>query len=183
MGEAAQLCEKAITDLGESAAEAAIVFDPTGEVVVAEGVAGGKEGKARLRAILTQASIASEEEFTALKESIATQGTQKRADLKALAEGEIAALRANAKTSAQSRKEEIAKEKKALLGLKVRQLLTALDGGEMELLKLRNFGQKSLNEVREKLVERGFDVPASSIPADAIFDEDENDEDDEGSSR
>ena len=63
--------------------------------------------------------------------------------------------------------------------LKVRQLLTALDGGEMELLKLRNFGQKSLNEVREKLVERGFDVPESTIPADAIFDEDESDEDDE----
>ena len=60
--------------------------------------------------------------------------------------------------------------------LKVRQLLTALDGGEMELLKLRNFGQKSLNEVREKLVERGFDVPVSTIPADAIFDEDESDD-------
>jgi len=60
--------------------------------------------------------------------------------------------------------------------LKVRQLLTALDGGEMELLKLRNFGQKSLNEVREKLVERGFDVPESTIPADAIFDEDESDD-------
>ena len=60
--------------------------------------------------------------------------------------------------------------------LKVRQLLTALDGGEMELLKLRNFGQKSLNEVRGKLVERGFDVPESTIPADAIFDEDESDD-------
>ena len=141
MGEAAQLCEKAITDLGESAAEAAIVFDPTGEVVVAEGVAGGKEGKARLRAILTQASIASEEEFTALKESIATQGTQKRADLKALAEGEIAALRANAKTSAQSRKEEIAKEKKALLGLKVRQLLPEI-GREDELDSFRTLDAK-----------------------------------------
>ncbi len=63
--------------------------------------------------------------------------------------------------------------------LKVRQLLTALDGGEMELLKLRNFGQKSLNEVREKLVERGFDVPESTIPADAIFDEDESANDEE----
>jgi len=63
--------------------------------------------------------------------------------------------------------------------LKVRQLLTALDGGEMELLKLRNFGQKSLNEVREKLVERGFDVRESTIPADAIFDEDESDDDEE----
>ena len=63
--------------------------------------------------------------------------------------------------------------------LKVRQLLTALDGGEMELLKLRNFGQKSLNEVREKLVERGFDVPESTIPADAIFDEDESDDEEE----
>ncbi|MFM9128631.1 MAG: DNA-directed RNA polymerase subunit alpha, partial [Candidatus Limnocylindrus sp.] len=63
--------------------------------------------------------------------------------------------------------------------LKVRQLLTALDGGEMGLLKLRNFGQKSLNEVREKLIERGFDVPESSNPADAIIDEDESDDEEE----
>ena len=51
--------------------------------------------------------------------------------------------------------------------LKVRQLLTALDGGEMELLKLRNFGQKSLNEVREKLVERGFD--GNDVDAVTVF--------------
>jgi DNA-directed RNA polymerase alpha subunit len=44
-------------------------------------------------------------------------------------------------------------------------------------LKLRNFGQKSLTEVREKLVERGFDVPESTLPLDAAFD-DEEDEDD-----
>jgi DNA-directed RNA polymerase subunit alpha len=61
--------------------------------------------------------------------------------------------------------------------VKVGQLLSALDGGEAELLKLRNFGQKSLTEVREKLVERGFDVPESTLPLDAAFDE-EDDEDD-----
>ena len=48
---------------------------------------------------------------------------------------------------------------------------------EAELLKLRNFGQKSLTEVREKLVERGFDVPESTLALDASFD-DEGDEDD-----
>ena len=63
--------------------------------------------------------------------------------------------------------------------LKVGQLLTMLHKDEMELLKLRNFGQKSLTEVRAKLVERGFDVPESSIPADAAFDEDEEGDDDE----
>jgi DNA-directed RNA polymerase subunit alpha len=57
--------------------------------------------------------------------------------------------------------------------VKVGQLLTALDGGEAELLKLRNFGQKSLTEVREKLVERGFDVPESTLPLDAFDDEDD----------
>jgi DNA-directed RNA polymerase subunit alpha len=61
--------------------------------------------------------------------------------------------------------------------VKVGQLLSALDGGEAELLKLRNFGQKSLTEVREKLVERGFDVPESTLPLDAAFD-DEDAEDD-----
>ena len=61
--------------------------------------------------------------------------------------------------------------------VKVGQLLSALDGGEAELLKLRNFGQKSLTEVREKLVERGFDVPESTLSLDAAFD-DEDAEDD-----
>ena len=63
--------------------------------------------------------------------------------------------------------------------VKVGQLLTALDGGEAELLKLRNFGQKSLTEVREKLVERGFDVPESTLPLDA-FDDEDDEGDDEG---
>ena len=61
--------------------------------------------------------------------------------------------------------------------VKVGQLLTRLDGGEAELLKLRNFGQKSLMEVREKLVERGFDVPESTLPLDGSFDDDEDDDD------
>ena len=63
--------------------------------------------------------------------------------------------------------------------VKVGQLLTALDGGEAELLKLRNFGQKSLTEVREKLVERGFDVPESTLPLDAFDDEEGEDGDDD----
>jgi DNA-directed RNA polymerase subunit alpha len=33
---------------------------------------------------------------------------------------------------------------------------------EDELLSLRNFGKKSLDEIKEKLVERGF-VPAEEI--------------------
>ncbi len=60
--------------------------------------------------------------------------------------------------------------------LKVGQLLLMMHKDEIELLKLRNFGQKSLTEVRAKLVERGFDVPESTISPDAIF-EDEDDED------
>ena len=141
MGEAAQVTEKAINDLGEAAADGAIIFEPTAEIIVADRAVGGKEAKARLRAVLTQASLDAEEEFTALKESIAKEGEQKRADLKALAEGEIAGLRANAKTSAQSRKEEIAKEKKALLGLKPYQLLPEI-GRDDELDSFRTLDAK-----------------------------------------
>jgi len=145
MGEAAQVTEKAINDLGESAADGAIIFEPTGEVIVADRALGGKDGKARLRAVLTQASLDAEEAFTNQKEQINKEGEQKRADLKALAEGEIARLRANAKTSAQSRKEEIAKEKKALLLLKPYQLLPEI-GREDELDSFRaldaNFGSE-----------------------------------------
>jgi len=141
LGEAAQATERAITELGEGKAEGAIIFEPTGEVVVADAAIGGKDGKARLRAILTQASLDAEEEFKALKESIEKESVQKRADLKALAEGEIAHLRANAKTSAQSRKEEIAKEKKALLGLKPYQLLPEI-GREDELDSFRTLDAK-----------------------------------------
>ncbi len=100
MGEAAQVTEKAINDLGEAAADGAIIFEPTAEVIVADRALGGKEAKARLRAVLTQASLDAEEAFTNQKEQINKEGEQKRADLKALAEGEIAGLRANAKTSA-----------------------------------------------------------------------------------
>ena len=141
MGEAAQVSERAINDLGEEKADGAIVFETTAEIIVADGALGGKEAKARLRAVLTQASIDDEQNFTALKESIAKEGEQKKADLKALAEGEVGALRANAKTSAQSRKEEIAKEKKALLGLKAFQLLPEI-GREDELDSFRTLDAK-----------------------------------------
>jgi len=141
MGEAAQVTERAINDLGEGKADGAIVFETTAEIIVADGALGGKEGKARLRAVLTQASIDDEQNFTALKESIAKEGEQKKADLKALAEGEVGALRANAKTSAQSRKEEIAKEKKALLSLKAFQLLPEI-GREDELDSFRTLDAK-----------------------------------------
>jgi DNA-directed RNA polymerase subunit beta' len=141
MGEAAQVTERAINDLGEEKADGAIVFETTAEIIVADGALGGKEAKARLRAVLTQASIDDEQNFTALKESIAKEGEQKKADLKALAEGEVGALRANAKTSAQSRKEEIAKEKKALLSLKAFQLLPET-GREDELDSFRTLDAK-----------------------------------------
>ena len=141
MGEAAQVTERAINDLGEEKADGAIVFETTAEIIVADGALGGKEGKARLRAVLTQASIDDEQNFTALKESIAKEGEQKKADLKARAEGEVGALRANAKTSAQSRKEEIAKEKKALLSLKAFQLLPEI-GREDELDSFRTLDAK-----------------------------------------
>jgi len=141
MGEAAQVTERAINDLGEEKADGAIVFETTAEIIVADGALGGKEGKARLRAVLTQASIDDEQNFTALKESIAKEGEQKKADLKALAEREVGALRANAKTSAQSRKEEIAKEKKALLSLKAFQLLPEI-GREDELDSFRTLDAK-----------------------------------------
>ncbi len=141
MGEAAQVTERAINDLGEEKADGAIVFETTAEIIVADGALGGKEAKARLRAVLTQASIDDEQNFTALKESIAKEGEQKKADLKALAEGEVGALRANAKTSAQSRKEEIAKEKKALLSLKAFQLLPEI-GRDDELDSFRTLDAK-----------------------------------------
>ena len=141
MGEAAQLTEKAINDLGEAAAEGAVIFEPTAEIIVADRAVGGKEAKARLRAVLTQASLDAEEAFTNQKDQINKEGEQKRADLKALAEGEIAGLRANAKTSAQSRKEEIAKEKKALLGLKPYQLLPEI-GRDDELDSFRTLDAK-----------------------------------------
>ena len=141
MGEAAQVTERAINDLGEEKADGAIVFETTAEIIVADGALGGKEAKARLRAVLTQASIDDEQNFTALKESIAKEGEQKKADLKALAEGEVGALRANAKTSAQSRQEEIAKEKKALLSLKAFQLLPEI-GREDELDSFRTLDAK-----------------------------------------
>ncbi|MFM2147466.1 MAG: DNA-directed polymerase subunit beta [Chloroflexota bacterium] len=141
LGEAAQATERAITELGEGKADGAIIFEPTGEIVVADGGIGGREAKARLSAVVSQATLDADEEFKQLKDSIERERVAKHADLKALAEGEIAALRANAKTSAQNRKEEIAKEKKALLNLKPYQLLPEI-GREDELDSFRTLDAK-----------------------------------------
>ena len=70
-----------------------------------------------------------------------------------------------------------------VIGLSIGMLLFLIASGVtliFGVLNITNFGQKSLTEVREKLVERGFDVPESTLPLDAAFnDEDAEDDSDE----
>jgi len=65
---------------------------------------------------------------------------------------------------------------------KVGEVLDRLEKGEEEILAVRNFGRKSLDELREKLIAKGF-LPATSaatqgvaIGADAEIEEDDEDE-------
>ena len=65
--------------------------------------------------------------------------------------------------------------------VKVGQLLQLTDD---DLLRMRNFGKKSLDEMKERLRMRGFLIPddePSDLDASALADDDEDDEDDEES--
>src|ERR687889_965532 len=65
--------------------------------------------------------------------------------------------------------------------VKVGQLLQLSDD---DLLRMRNFGKKSLDEMKERLRMRGFLIPddePSDLDASALADDDEEDEDDEES--
>jgi DNA-directed RNA polymerase subunit alpha len=65
--------------------------------------------------------------------------------------------------------------------VKVGQLLQLTDD---DLLRMRNFGKKSLDEMKERLRMRGFLIPddePSDLDASALTEDDEDDEDDEES--
>ncbi len=59
---------------------------------------------------------------------------------------------------------------------KVGEVLERLEKGEEEILAVRNFGRKSLDELRESLVEKGFMSSMGVIPHASASDEDVDDE-------
>jgi DNA-directed RNA polymerase subunit beta' len=117
MGEAAQLIVSQIDSLGDGKSDGAIVFEPTGEIVVDDGSLGGKDAKVRFRKIISQASVDDEQNFSTLKESVKADEANRKLELRAIAEAEIGSLRADAKTIAHNRTESIKLEKEALVWL------------------------------------------------------------------
>jgi DNA-directed RNA polymerase subunit alpha len=55
-----------------------------------------------------------------------------------------------------------------------------LEKSEDELLSLRNFGRKSYDELKDRLIELGFLEPSDEIDVARIYDDDEEDEDETG---
>ncbi|MEY4388943.1 MAG: DNA-directed polymerase subunit beta [Chloroflexota bacterium] len=141
LGEAAQVTDRAIGDLHEASAEGAIVFEPTGEVVVAEGALGGREARTRLQAILTQASLAAEEDFANRRDAILADAEASKQRINREADEQVSSLRSNAQTAAIGRRAEIEAERAALKSLHELQLLPEI-GVEGELDDFRSLDDR-----------------------------------------
>jgi DNA-directed RNA polymerase subunit beta' len=123
--------EAALSALGSGAAEEAVAFAPTGEVIVAAGDKGGKEALARLRKLATaeiERISAAASERLALEE---TATEQKIADLGSSMEDTLAHKREELAKAAQGQKDELRKQREEIESLKP--LMTI---GEMEFRQL-----------------------------------------------
>ena len=129
---AAQAVEARLADLKTGAAEETIVFEPTGEVIVAAGDKGGKTATARLRAVVGAETERVNEEIQGRERDEATAVDQKVADLRAAMDETLAAEKAQLKEQAQGLKDELRKMRDELESIKP--MLTV---GETELRDAR----------------------------------------------
>src|SRR5437870_3967457 len=106
---AAQQVEARLAELKTGAAEESIVFEPTGEVIVAEGEKGGKAATAKLRAVVGTETERVNEEIQQRERDEETAVEQKVADLRAAMDEAIAAEKGQLKEQAQGLKEELKK--------------------------------------------------------------------------
>jgi DNA-directed RNA polymerase subunit beta' len=128
---AAQAVEAKLAELKTGAAEESIVFEPTGEVIVAAGDKGGKTASARLRAVAGAESERVNEEIQQRERDEATAVDQKVADLRAAMDETLRAEKDQLKEQAQGLKDELRKLRDELESIKP--MLTV---GETELRTL-----------------------------------------------
>jgi DNA-directed RNA polymerase subunit beta' len=125
---AAQGVEAKLAELKAGEAEESIVFEPTGEVIVASGEKGGKTATAKLRSVASAETERVNEEIQQRERDEATAVDQKIADLRAGMDEAIAAEKAGLKEQAQGLKDELRKLRDELESIKP--MLTV---GELEL--------------------------------------------------
>ena len=128
---AAQQVEARLVELKTGAAEETIVFEPTGEVIVAAGDKGGKTATARLRAVVGAETERVNEEIQQRERDEATAVDQKVADLRAAMDETLTAEKGQLKEQAQGLKDELRKLRDELESIKP--MLTV---GETELRTL-----------------------------------------------
>ena len=128
---AAQGVEAKLAELKAGAAEETIVFEPTGEVIVAAGEKGGKAATAKLRAVVGTETERVTEEIQGRERDEALAVDQKIADLRAGMDETIRAEKDQLKEQAQGLKDELRKLRDELESIKP--MLTI---GETELRQL-----------------------------------------------
>src|SRR5687768_8701414 len=128
---AAQQVEARLAELKAGAAEETIVFEPTGEVIVAAGEKGGKAATAKLRSVVGTETERITEEIQQRERDEAIAVEQKVADLRAAMDETLAAEKGQLKEQAQGLKDELRKLRDELESIKP--MLTV---GETELRTL-----------------------------------------------
>jgi DNA-directed RNA polymerase subunit beta' len=115
---AAQAVEARLEELKAAAAEDSIVFEPTGEVIVAAGDKGGKTATTRLRAVVSAEIERVNEEIQARERDEASAVEQKVADLRAAMDETLRSERAQLAEQAQGQKDEVRRLRDELENLK-----------------------------------------------------------------
>jgi DNA-directed RNA polymerase subunit beta' len=120
---AAQAAEAGIAALGAKAAEATIVFAPTGEVVVAEGDKGGKDATARLRKIVRAETDRVNDELQQREADEARATDEKVAALESAIGDTLTAEKDRLSSESQGLKDDFRKAREEIEGLKPMRLL------------------------------------------------------------
>jgi DNA-directed RNA polymerase subunit beta' len=128
---AAQGVEARLAELKTGTAEETIVFEPTGEVIVAAGEKGGKAATSKLRSVVQAETERVNEEIQQRERDEETAVDQKIADLRAAMDETIATEKSQLKEQAQGLKDELRKLRDELESIKP--MLTI---GETELRAL-----------------------------------------------
>src|SRR5215218_2724608 len=115
---AAQQVEARLAELKTGDAEESIVFEPTGEVIVAAGEKGGKAATAKLRSVVGTETERVNEEIQQRERDEELAVEQKLADLRSGMDEAIAAEKAGAKEHAQGLKDELRKLRDELESIK-----------------------------------------------------------------
>ena len=149
---AAQQVEARLAELKTGAAEETIVFEPTGEVIVAAGEKGGKAATARLRAVVGAETERVTEEIQQRERDEAVAVEQKVADLRAAMDETLRAEKDQLKEQAQGLKDELRKLRDELESIKPQLTL-----GETEL---RTLDEKFNQAGRGRLFSAGMGAEA-----------------------